>query len=208
MGINIENLLQSGGLLMVGAIVFAESGLLVGFFLPGDTLLFTAGFFASQGKLPLVLLLIVTVLAAIIGDNVGYSIGKRAGKKIFTKKDGIFFRADYITRAEEFYTKHGGKTITLARFVPVIRTFAPVVAGVGGMDRKKFTLYNIAGATAWGVGVTMAGYLLGSRIPGIDKYLMPVIAAAMLFTFGPAVYHVLKDPLTRQRLWQKLTNKS
>ena len=207
MGINIEQLLQSGGLLMVGAIVFAESGLLVGFFLPGDTLLFTAGFFASQGKLPIVLLLLITVIAAVVGDNVGYSIGKRAGKRIFNKKDGILFRADHITRAEEFYEKHGGKTITIARFVPVVRTFAPVVAGVGGMDRKKFMMYNVMGATLWGVGVTMAGFLLGSRIPGIDKYLMPVIVAAMLFTFGPAVYHVLKDPKTRQKLWQRISKK-
>lgn len=202
MGINPEHILQSGGVLLVAAIVFAESGLLIGFFLPGDTLLFTAGFFASQGKLNIGFLLIATVLAAIIGDNVGYTIGRRNGHRVFKKKDGILFRAEYIEQAEKFYEKHGGKTITIARFIPVIRTFAPVVAGVGKMDRKKFMFYNIIGATIWGVGVTLLGYALGSRIPNIDKYLLPVIGLAMLLTFGPPIVHILKDRETRSRLWQ------
>jgi len=131
-------ILQSGGLLIVGLFVFAESGLLVGFFLPGDTLLLTAGVFAAQGKISIVWLMIVTVIAAVSGDNVGYSIGRRTGHRIFKKKDGILFRAEYINRAENFYESHGGKTITLARFLPIIRTFAPVVAGVAKMDRKRF----------------------------------------------------------------------
>ena len=118
------------------------------------------------------------------------------------KKDGILFRAEYIEQAEKFYEKHGGKTITIARFIPVIRTFAPVVAGVGKMDRKKFMFYNIIGATIWGVGVTLLGYALGSRIPNIDKYLLPVIGLAMLLTFGPPIVHILKDRETRSRLWQ------
>lgn len=202
MGINPEHILQSGGVLLVAAIVFAESGLLIGFFLPGDTLLFTAGFFASQGKLNIGFLLIATVLAAIIGDNVGYTIGRRNGHRVFKKKDGILFRAEYIEQAEKFYEKHGGKTITIARFIPVIRTFAPVVAGVGKMDRKKFMFYNIIGATIWGVGVTLLGYALGIRIPNIDKYLLPVIGLAMLLTFGPPIVHILKDRETRSRLWQ------
>ncbi len=143
--IDPESIIQSGGVLLVAAIVFAESGLLVGFFLPGDTLLFSAGFFAAQGKLPLGWLLIAIVLAAIIGDNVGYSIGKRTGHKIFKKKDGILFRQEYITRANAFYELHGGKTITLARFVPIVRTFAPVIAGVAHMDRRRFMFFNIIG---------------------------------------------------------------
>jgi len=207
MGINPEHLLQSGGVLLVAAIVFAESGLLIGFFLPGDTLLFTAGFFASQGKLPLGLLLLATVAAAIIGDNVGYTIGRRTGHRVFKKKDGILFRAEYINQAEKFYEKHGGKTITIARFIPIIRTFAPVVAGVGKMDRKKFMFYNVIGATIWGVGVTLLGYALGSRIPNIDKYLLPVVGLATLFTFGPPLIHILKDGETRAKIWHAILSK-
>lgn len=201
MGINPEHLIQSGGVLLVAGIVFAESGLLIGFFLPGDTLLFTAGFFASQGNLPLAWLLIATVVAAVVGDNVGYTIGRRTGHRIFKKKDGILFRAEYIEQAEKFYEKHGGKTITLARFVPIVRTFAPVVAGVAKMDRRKFMLYNIAGAAVWGIGVTMLGYALGSKIPNIDKYILPAVGLATLLTFGPPLIHILKEKETRTKLW-------
>lgn len=206
--VNIEHLLQGAsqlvGILLVAGIVFAESGLLIGFFLPGDTLLFTAGFFASKGSLPLGWLLIASFLAAIIGDNVGYQIGHRSGKRIFTKKDGIIFRAEYVERAEKFYEAHGGKTITIARFVPIVRTFAPVVAGVGKMDRKKFMFYNIVGAAVWAIGITMLGYVFGNKIPNIDRYILPVVLGASAITFGPAAYHLLKDPVTRQKLLQKL----
>ncbi len=207
MGINPEQLIQSGGVLLVAGIVFAESGLLIGFFLPGDTLLFTAGFFASQGNLPLAWLLIATVVAAVVGDNVGYTIGRRTGHRIFKKKDGILFRTEYIEQAEKFYEKHGSKTITLARFVPIVRTFAPVVAGVAKMDRRKFMLYNIAGATIWGVGVTMLGYALGSKIPNIDKYLLPAVGLATLLTFGPPLVHILKEKETRSKLWIAIKEK-
>lgn len=200
MGIDPEHIIQSGGVLLVAAIVFAESGLLVGFFLPGDTLLFSAGFFASQGNLPLGLLLIATTLAAIIGDNVGYMIGRKTGHKIFKKKDGILFRTEYIEQAEKFYEKHGGKTITLARFVPIVRTFAPVVAGVGKMDRKKFMAYNVVGATLWVFSITLLGYWLGSKIPNIDAYLLPAVGLATLLTFGPAIWHILKDAETRAKI--------
>jgi membrane-associated protein len=207
MGINPEHILQSGGVLLVAAIVFAESGLLIGFFLPGDTLLFTAGFFASQDKLPIAWLLIAVVAAAIIGDNVGYTVGRRMGHRIFKKKDGILFRAEYINQAEKFYERHGGKTITIARFVPVVRTFAPIVAGVGKMDRRKFMLFNVVGATVWGAGVTLLGYAFGSRIPNIDKYLLPVVGAAMLLTFCPPLVHILKDAETRSKLFAAILSK-
>jgi membrane-associated protein len=146
-------------------------------------------------------LLIATVVAAVVGDNVGYTIGRRTGHRIFKKKDGILFRAEYIEQAEKFYEKHGGKTITLARFVPIVRTFAPVVAGVAKMDRRKFMLYNITGAAVWGIGVTMLGYALGSKIPNIDKYLLPAVGLATLLTFGPPLVHILKDAETRAKLW-------
>lgn len=196
-------IVQSGGILLVGAIIFAESGLLIGFFLPGDTLLLTAGVFAAQGLLPLFWLLLTIVIAAILGDNVGYSIGHKTGHRIFKKKDGIIFRQEYLSRAETFYETHGGKTVTLARFIPIVRTFAPIVAGAAKMERRKFMIYNLTGALAWGVGVTMLGYFLGNKIPNIDKYLMPAVLIAMVFTFSPPIIHVLKDPKIRAHLVYK-----
>ncbi|MEK7603183.1 MAG: VTT domain-containing protein [Patescibacteria group bacterium] len=210
--LHVDKLIESGGVLLISLIVFAESGLLIGFFLPGDTLLFTAGFFAAQGKFSIIWLIFSIVLAAIVGDNVGYSIGKRTGKRIFKKKDGVFFRHENITKAENFYEKHGGKTIILARFVPVVRTFAPMVAGVGNMSRQKFFAYNIVGALLWGAGVTLAGYFLGSKIPNIETYVFPVLIVATTFTFGPTIYHLFKDGKIRKsisdslrRWWMRIT---
>ncbi len=197
--LDVTNLIQSGGLILIAAIIFAETGLLVGFFLPGDTLLFTAGFFAAQGKLPLFWLILVTIVAATIGNEVGYEIGARGGKRIFRKKEGLFFREEYVDRAEDFYQKHGGKTILLARFVPIIRTFSAVVAGVGNMSRQKFFAYNVAGATLWCTTVTLLGYWLGQRIPNIDRYLLPVILLATIVTFSPTVYHLVKSYFERRK---------
>jgi membrane-associated protein len=207
LGINVNSLIRSGGLLMIGAIVFAESGLLIGFFLPGDTLLFTAGFFAAQGQLPLGWLMLVVIIAAITGDSVGYTIGRRTGHKIFSKKDGLFFRQDYIIKAEAFYNDHGGKTIILARFIPIIRTFAPLVAGVGKMPYRRFLSFNIVGATIWGGGVVLLGHWLGSKIPNIDHYLLPMVFLAMLFTFSPVILHILRDKKLRQDLLKKITRR-
>ena len=205
---DVNHLIQTGGLLLIGAIVFAESGLLVGFFLPGDTLLFSAGFFASQGNPSLPLLIITVIVAAVVGDNVGYMLGKKTGKRIFKKQDGILFRQEYVQRAEKFYEDHGGKTIIIARFVPIVRTFAPMVAGIGSMSRKKFMAYNIIGGSLWGAGVTLLGYTLGSRIKNIDHYLLPIMLLATLLTFGPALWHVLGDAETRKRIIARLKKKS
>lgn len=201
-----EKIIQSGGLLLIAAIVFAESGLLVGFFLPGDTLLLTAGFFAAQDKLPLVPLILVIVVAAVAGDNLGYHLGRRTGHRIFKRKDGIIFRQEYLTKAESFYESHGGKTVTLARFIPIVRTFAPIVAGAAKMDSKKFLAYNLLGAVIWGVGVTILGYLLGGLVPNIDKFILPVVLFATLFTFLPPLIHILKDKETRSKIMARLTN--
>lgn len=187
---DINSIIESGGLLLIGLIIFAESGLLIGFFLPGDTLLFSAGFFASQDKLPLLPLLLIVVVAAIVGDNVGYRIGKKTGKHIFRKKDGLIFRREYLLKAESFYSRHGGKTIVLARFVPIIRTFAPVVAGAAQMSQKKFASFNVIGGLFWGVSVTIGGFLLGSRFSNIDKYIFPVVILASAVTFAPALYRL------------------
>jgi membrane-associated protein len=187
-------------LLIVGGIVFAESGLLIGFFLPGDTLLFTVGFFAAQGHIPLALAMLVIFVAAVVGDNVGYTIGRRLGPRLFKKKDGLVFRQDYIQRAEKFYEKHGGKTIILARFVPVVRTFAPMVAGVGKMPRQRFVFFNIVGGAIWTGLVVMLGFWLGSLVDPhvVEKFLLLAIALAMLITIGPTILHLARDKRLRQ----------
>jgi membrane-associated protein len=192
-----------GGLILIGAIIFAESGLLLGFFLPGDTLLFTAGFFAAQGKLPLAGVMIAIFIGSILGDNLGYTIGKRTGPKLFTKKDGLIFRQEYVQRAERFYQKHGGKTIIFARFIAVVRTFAPLVAGVGSMKRSKFIIYNIIGAALWTITIVMLGYWLGNMIDPnlLDNFILLAFGLATVITVGPTLYHLLREE--RLRHWLK-----
>lgn len=187
------------GLLLIFFIIFAESGLLIGFFLPGDTLLFTAGFFAAQGKLPLAGVLIAIFLGSIIGDNIGYTIGQKSGPHMFRKKDGIIFRQSYIRQASVFYEKHGGKTIIFARFVPIIRTFAPMVAGIGNMARRKFFFYNVVGAAVWTLSVTLLGYWLGSLIDPhtMEKYILLAILGATAITIGPTLYHLAREERLR-----------
>jgi membrane-associated protein len=166
-------------------IVFAESGLLLGFFLPGDSLLFTAGLFASQGTLSLPLILVGCFLAAVAGDQVGYHFGKRVGPALFRRADSRWFRQEHVHRAQHFFEKHGAKTIVLARFVPIVRTFAPILAGVGTMPYRTFVTFNVLGGLLWAVGVTMLGYLLGALIPDIDTYLLPIIALIVLLSVIP-----------------------
>ena len=167
-------------------IVFAETGLLLGFFLPGDSLLFTAGVLAGQGKLQLWLLLPGAFVGAFVGAEVGYLIGTRVGPALFRRPDSRFFKQEYVGRTHEFFERHGSKAVLLARFVPVVRTFTPVMAGVGKMDRRVYTLYNLIGALVWAVGVTLLGYVLGNAIGGnIDNYLLPLIALIILISFIP-----------------------
>ncbi len=177
----------------IWGILFAESGLLVGFFLPGDTLLFAAGFLASQGILNLGILLVGSAIAAIVGDNVGYFTGNRFGRKLFTKESSWFFDPEHLVKAQEFYDKHGKLTIILARFVPIIRTFAPIVAGIGRMNYPIFVTYNIVGGLFWTIGITLLGYFFGQLIPDIDKIILPVILGVMLITLLPSVWHVIKE---------------
>lgn len=199
-----ETIITTGGLALIAFIVFAESGLLFGFFFPGDTLLFLAGTLAAQGQFSLAAALLVITVSAAAGGQVGYIIGERAGPRLFKKKDGILFRQEYVKQAEAFYEKHGGKTIMLARFVPIVRTFAPVVAGIGRMDRRRFTIYNVTGSVVWGAGVTILGYFFGKHIPNIDTYVLPVIVIVMVLSFGPTAYHILKDPKSRTLLAAKI----
>ncbi len=204
MAAGIDKLILGGGLVAIGATVFAESGLLIGFFLPGDTLLFGAGILASQGALPLGWLLAVVIASAIIGDNVGYEIGKRTGKRIFTKKDSILFQHEHVERAELFYEKHGGKTIIIARFVPIVRTFAPLVAGVGKMPHRRFTIYNAIGGILWGGGVVLLGYWFGSRVPWVEDYITPVILGVVLLSIVGSFAHIMREPVARKLLIKKI----
>lgn len=199
-----ETIITTGGLALIAFIVFAESGLLFGFFFPGDTLLFLTGALAAQGQFPLATAITVIMVSSILGGQTGYLIGQRAGPRLFRKRDGILFRHEYIERSELFYEKHGGKTILLARFIPIVRTFAPVVAGIGNMNLKKFTAYNIAGSALWGIGVTTAGYFFGSLIPNIDHYILPVVAAVVVLSFAPTIYHIIRDPKSRAILRARL----
>ncbi|MBI2049527.1 VTT domain-containing protein [Candidatus Roizmanbacteria bacterium] len=193
MHLDLVILIQTVGYLGVFTIVLLESGLLIGFFFPGDSLLFTAGFLASQGFFDIKILIIGCFLSAIIGDSIGYYIGKKLGPKIFNKEKSIFFHKKHLERAQGFYDKHGGKTIILARFIPVIRAFAPVVAGAGKMDYKKFAIFNLIGGVLWAIGVTLAGYYLGSIIPDVDKYLLPIIALIIVASFLPILHQILVD---------------
>jgi membrane-associated protein len=202
--ISIDKWILGGGLIAIGATVFAESGLLVGFFLPGDTLLFGAGILAAQDVLPLNWLLVVVILAAIAGDNVGYSIGRRTGKRLFGKKESILFKPEHLEQAEKFYEQHGGKTVVLARFVPIIRTFAPMVAGAGKMSRGRFMIFNIFGGILWGGGVTMLGYWLGSRLPWLEHYITPVILGIVVLSVSLSLIHLFKEKENRVLLAKRL----
>jgi membrane-associated protein len=181
----LYELVRWGGYVALVAIVFTETGLLVGFFLPGDSLLITAGLVAAAGGLDIWLLNGLLIVAAIVGDSVGYAIGYRAGPRIFTRDDSRWFNRRHLVRTREFYERHGGKTIVLARFIPIIRTFAPVVAGVGRMEYRRFLAYNVLGGIGWVSGLTWAGYVLGRTIPDIGRYIHIVIGIVVIVSVIP-----------------------
>lgn len=192
---DLTEIIVTAGYIGIFAVVFAESGLLIGFFLPGDSLLFTAGFLAYQGTFSLPELCILCGIAAILGDSVGYMFGRRVGRRLFMREDLTFFKKKHLQAAEAFYEKHGAKTIVLARFMPIVRTFAPIVAGVSDMRYRRFLTYNVIGGLLWGCGVTIAGYLLGNLIPkdDIDKYLLPILAVIIVISLLPSIIHVWRD---------------
>ena len=185
---SIQQLIQWGGIVGITLIVFAETGLLIGFFLPGDSLLVTAGVFAANGDINLALLLTVVPLAAVVGDAVGYAIGRRAGKTLYERPDSRFFKRSHLVKAHEFYEKYGGKTIVLARFIPIVRTFAPTVAGAAEMGYRKFALYNIVGGVAWVYSTVLLGYFLGKQIPHLEKNIHYVIAIVVVLSILPALW--------------------
>lgn len=189
-------IIKTLGLLGVVFIIFAESGLFFGFFLPGDSLLFTAGILSSQGLIPFWPLLILCVIAAVLGDNFGYAFGRKTGPMIFNKEESFLFKKRYVESAKTFYEKYGKKTIILARFIPIVRTFAPIIAGVANMDYKTFFRFNLIGGLIWAGGMTTLGYLLGKTIPDVDRYLLPIIILIILFSFAPPIIELIKHRKT------------
>ncbi len=190
---DLESLIRTAGYLGLFAIIFAETGLLIGFFLPGDSLLFTAGFLASQDYLNIWLLVTVCFVAAVTGDAVGYAFGNRVGRRLFQRPESRLFRPEYLRRAEVFFEQHGGKAIILARFMPIVRTFVPIIAGVGAMRYPRFAAFNVIGALLWAVGLPIAGYFLGKSIPNVDRYLLPIILLIIVVSIAPTAIHVWRE---------------
>ena len=206
-GVDLIDFIKLVTIFGVAAVVFAESGLLIGFFLPGDSLLFTTGFLIHAGILDVNIHLAVLIIfiAAVLGDSVGYAFGRRAGPRIFKKQDARLFKQEYIVKAQEFYEKHGGKAIIIARFVPIVRTFAPIVAGASQMHYRRFLSFNIIGALLWAAGVTYIGFFLGKWFESmgweIDHVLLPIIAIIILISVLPPAIHIFKNKKNRDALW-------
>lgn len=198
--LDVHSIIQAGGILAVAAIIFAESGILLGLFLPGDTLLLAAGLFAGQGKLNIFWLLLAVIIAAIVGYQVGYKFGEKAGPRIFKRKDGILFREEYIERTNRFFEKYGGATVVFGRFIAHVRTLISVVAGAGRMDRKAYLTYNVIGAILWGGGITMLGYLLGNTIPDVDQYFFPVVVSTLVAIYIFIFWRIARSPSRRAAL--------
>lgn len=205
--LNVEYIVSSLGLIGILAIVFAESGLLIGFFLPGDSLLFTAGFLVSTGifKINIFVLIFLIFIAAVLGDSVGYTFGRRIGRRLFNRPNSLLFRQENIQHAEDFYDKYGSKTIIIARFIPVVRTFAPIIAGVGKMSYKTFITYNLIGGLLWSGGITLLGFGLGHWFKSlgldIDTVILPIAAIIIVISIAPALHHLLKDKKQRTAIW-------
>lgn len=191
-------IIKAVGIIGIFLIIFAETGLFFGFFFPGDTLLFTAGILASQGFFSIGVLLIGCIIAAILGDSVGYWSGKKYGRGLFERDSGFFFKKQRLYDAELFYKKHGKSTIIIARFFPVIRTFAPIVAGIGNMSYSSFIFYNIFGGIFWTSSLLFLGYFLGEIIPNPDTYIIPIIFLIVVLSFLPIIIKMIRFKLKKQ----------
>jgi membrane-associated protein len=197
--VNPESIIYYGGIYLLLFVVFAETGLFVGFFLPGDSLLFTAGLLCSTGILQMnpFILIILIIVAAVLGNITGYIFGKKVGILLFKRKSGIFFRQEHLVTANEFYQKHGKKTIILSRFLPIVRTFAPIVAGIVKLEYYKFILYSFVGAFFWVSSLVLTGYYLGEYFPGTKEYLKYIVIFLIVITTIPFVYNWMKKKLAK-----------
>lgn len=213
-GLDLVDIIISLGIFAVLVVIFAESGLLIGFFLPGDSLLFTAGALYATNILPgnvpvnIHLFVILLFIAAVLGDTVGYWFGRKAGARIFKKPDAKIFKQAHIKNAQNFYEKHGGKTIIMARFIPIVRTFAPIVAGVGKMDYRRFLSFNLIGGFLWTFGITYLGYFAGKAIIAagvdIDSVILPIVFLIVLISVLPPAIHILKEKKNRDAVTQSI----
>lgn len=204
--VSVDKIFQAGGIVALAATIFAETGLLVGFFLPGDTLLFAAGFFAAQGKINLAVTLLALFAGAVLGNMLGYEIGRRGGPKAFNKPDSVFFHKENLAKAHAFFKRYGSATVLVARFVPIVRTLASPLAGMGHMPYGRFMAYNLVGAAIWVPAVTLVGYWAGKvlgKFFNIDHYILPAVLLATIATFGVSFWHLMRDPKNRERFKQK-----
>jgi membrane-associated protein len=197
----VDSILQAGSIILIALIIFAESALLLGLFLPGDTLLIAGGIFASEHRLPLDLLLLSVALATILGYEVGYYLGRRAGPHIFTRKEGVLFRKEYMDRTELFFTRHGGRTLIIARFIAIVRTVVPLVAGMGRMSARKFLVYNVIGGVIWSCSLILLSYWIGQRVPNLDSYIKYLVLLAIILTTGGVVIELIKNRARRREIW-------
>lgn len=186
-------MIQTGSYLGLAFLVFAESGLLIGIFLPGDSLLFAAGLLAASGFFVLGPLMMIVIVAAIVGDSIGYWFGSEVGEMIFKRKDSRFFKQEYLKRTELFYRKYGGRAVVLARFVPIVRTLAPILAGVSSMKYRVFLAYNMLGGVLWGAGMVLVGFFLGSLIPNSEKYILPLSLIIVFISFFPIFINLARN---------------
>lgn len=196
--LDLATVIQTAGYVGLFAIIFAESGLFVGFFLPGDSLLFTAGLVASQGVLNIALLVVLLAVAAILGDNVGYWFGAKVGSALFRRQDSYFFRKKHVERTKEFYAQYGPRAVVFARFVPVVRTFTPILAGVGTMPYQTFLRYNIVGGVLWTSSIILLGYFLGAVIPNLETYLFPIVLGIIAVSFLPIFWEIGRKHLQKK----------
>ena len=197
---DVTNIVQSGGLLLLALFLYSEVGLFLGFFLPGDTLLLTAGIYARQGTLPLAGVLVIAAIAAIAGDNTAYLIGRKLGRRLFKKPDSVLFDPNHVLKAEKFYERYGTKAVAFAHFLPVVRTFTPLLAGVAKMPYRKFLTFDAIGDTAWAVALTLLGYYVGSRIPNIDHYILLIVIIVVICSISPTLFQIGKRILKKRRL--------
>jgi membrane-associated protein len=195
----VPELIRLGGLAGIVLVVFAETGLMVGFFLPGDSLLVTAGLFAAKGDFDIVGLNVALMIAAIAGDATGYWIGYRAGQALYSRPNSFLFRREHLVKTHEFYERHGGKTIVIARFMPIFRTFAPVVAGAANMTYRRFAAYNVVGGVGWVASMTLTGYFLGRAVPDLERHIHIVVAVVIFLSLLPGLVAWLRARLEASR---------